>query len=235
MAFIKPMTRGASLKMIPEVKKNEAFGPWWYNLTLCRNESDLQPAPPCSLENVRWPIIHSAGWWDIFQSNQLRNFVSIRSSSNATVREKHVLIVDPLGHCNLGGVLGIDKRTQVHHRAETINAQAVAAEVASEYFKGNWDGRARKKIGRINLYVMSGYAHNGGSHDPSNVGNFWTSLNEWPVPTVQPFYIRSSNALAHSPPTNATFVSYTYNPMESTPMLGGNNLPRVVPCRHTQS
>jgi len=78
---------------------------------------------------------------------------------------------------------------------------------------------------------MSNYGHNGGLHDPDSVGNFWTSLSEWPVPILQPFYMQLSNKLTNSPPTDVTSVSYTYDPFESTPMYGGNNLPGVGAIR----
>jgi len=98
MDFMGKLTRGASAKrVIPEGKKHEAFGPWWKNLTACRNESSL--GMPCWYNNVHWPVIESAGWWDIFQDGQLQSFAGLRAGSDPSIRDKHVLIVDPLGHC----------------------------------------------------------------------------------------------------------------------------------------
>merc|ERR1712232_876272 len=50
-------THGASKNVIPEVKDHEKYGPWWYNLTACRDPSNQSVAPGCHYGAVKWPVV----------------------------------------------------------------------------------------------------------------------------------------------------------------------------------
>jgi hypothetical protein len=234
MNFISEFTRNASRDIvIPEIRRNEAFSPWWYNLTACHNGSThLKPLPPCNYKFTQWPVVQNAGWWDIFQKTQLQDYEGIRSASDPAIRDKHVLIVDPLGHC-IGGLQGTAGRIGSRFALETNRALAVGAEVASEFFAGKFDGPVRSKIGHINFFVMSNY---GG--DSFGIGNFWTSVEQWPVPAMRSFHLQSDHSLAAAAGHENWAIRYTYDPSQKSglaPMLGGNNLPLVGGIKHCGS
>jgi len=66
-----------------------------------------------------------------------------------------------------------------------------------------------------------------GAFDGPTVGNYWTSLEEFPVSkSPMSYFLHDDGSLAGSPQTG-TFgtVSYKYYPSNPTPMLGANNLP----------
>merc|ERR1712166_1433234 len=103
----------------------------------------------------------------------------------------------------------------------------VAAETASEIFKGEFTGKMRSKIGRVNLFVMGSF------HDPlglSATGNYWTSLDDFPSPEPTKFFFGATGSLDTEPPTYSSdeVLEYVYDPSTKegqTPMFGGNNLP----------
>jgi len=67
-------------------------------------------------------------------------------------------------------------------------------------------------------------------------GNFWTSFDSWPAPTVHSLYMQPGKILSIAPAAIETSATYTYDPFDPTPMLGGNNLPfghykqKVIDC-----
>jgi hypothetical protein len=221
------VTHGASKDLvIPDVEHNEAFGPWWDNLTVCGNLSEPAVSPGCRYTNVKWPVVQSVGWWDIFQRTQLDSWEGIRTYSDLAVRDQHVLFVGPLGHC-IGGTSGTANVETALLQAEEAWGLVVAAEVAHEFFAGNVNGKARQRIGRVNLFVM-------GPFDGLILtGNFWTSFEDWPTPTPRHLYLNAGGLLTADPAPIAGSVSFSYDPAHPAPMLGGNNLPGssgVVAC-----
>jgi putative CocE/NonD family hydrolase len=216
---------GQSKELVPVIRENEAFGPWWYNITDVVNVSNPSLAPGNQFPNIHWPVVLSIGWWDIFQGPSFRALHGLydRRLGDPAVRDKHVVIVDPLGHCFIGLTPGF-AHSNLHR--ETINGIAVAAELASEFFKGETNGTMRSRIGRLNYFVMSDF----GGDARKTPGNYWTSLETYPPSTERTFYMQAGRKLSDSPASSASSVAYTYDPSTKagvTPMVGGNNLPIV--------
>jgi len=180
------------------------------------------PSEECYYSKINWPIVDSVGWWDIFQNNHLGHWKAIRTMSNESVRDQHVLIVGPLGHCLLSEL----PTKQLALAVGEAEALVVAAETASEIFAGNFSGKVRSNIGRVNLFVMGTF------HDDSKVssGNYWTSLDDFPNPDPTKFYLGAGGSLEPEPPTASATRHYVYDPSAengATPMMGGNNLPGI--------
>jgi len=212
MDFMSIPTRGASVKnVIGALRQHEAYGTWWQNLTDCRDPS------PCYFDRVDFPVVVSAGWWDIFSQPLLDDWHGIRMHSDPSVRDKHVLIVDPLGHC-AGGVFD-DITVHSGLTKETVAAIAVAGALASEFFVGNLQGSVRSRLGRINLFVM-------GAFGEASAPNWWTSLDAWPAYHTRTLFFQDGKTLGDLP-DNASHVSYLYDPSKPTPMLGGASIPTV--------
>merc|ERR1739845_223253 len=102
-------------------------------------------------DKVNWPIIDSVGWWDLFQHTHLTHWKGIRAYSNESVRDQHVLVVGPLGHCIA------QPGDYARFAVAEADGLVVAAETASEVFKGEFTGKMRSKIGRVNLFVMASF------------------------------------------------------------------------------
>jgi len=148
----------------------------------------------------------------------LTHFKGVRTYSNESVRDQHVLFVGPLGHC-------IAQPSSKRLMVAEADGLVVAAETASEIFKGEFSGKMRSKIGRVNLFVMGSF------HDAlglSSSGNYWTSLDEFPTPEPTKFFLDATGSLESQPATASATRQYVYDPSTDegkTPMLGGNNLP----------
>jgi len=213
-------THGVSKTVtLPKVESSESYNSWWDQITICHDET--QPtSQPCYFGNVDWPILDSSGWWDLFQQTHLTHWRGIRTLSNKSMRDNHVLIVGPLGHCSIGNS---PINGKAHAHAEKT-AFKVGAEIASELFKGDFSGRMRSKIGRVNFYVQGNF------HEDSSVksGNYWTSLSDFPSPQLTQFFLNANNALGKQLQSEDAVEQYVYDPSAedgATPMLGGNNLP----------
>jgi putative CocE/NonD family hydrolase len=202
---------------LPKIESHEAYNDWWAQITLARNETDPS-VKPFLYGKVNWPIIDSAGWWDLFQQTHLDHFKHIRQYSDESVRDQHVLVVGPLGHC-------IAQPSSTRLEVAEADGLVVAAETASEIFKGEFTGKMRSKIGRVNLFVMGSFHDDLGLSTP---GNYWTSLDEFPTPEPTKFFLDATGSLQSEAPTEAAKLQYVYDPSTEegkTPMLGGNNLP----------
>jgi predicted acyl esterase len=207
-------TRGASVSnIIPAVRHHESWSPWWYNITDCRAPT------PCHFANVNFPVVSTAGWWDIFSQVQLDDFVGIRTQSHPDVRDKHVLIIDPLGHCAADPLADVSNPFLFK---ETAKALQVSADLASEFFKGEFNGSVRSTLKRLNFFVMRDFAN------PFDQG-WWTSLDKWPAHRAWVLHLHHKGALDPVANKESSSVSYSYDPSNPTPMTGGGNIPIV--CR----
>eukprot|EP00927_Polykrikos_kofoidii_P017281 TRINITY_DN17845_c0_g1_i4.p1 TRINITY_DN17845_c0_g1~~TRINITY_DN17845_c0_g1_i4.p1 ORF type:complete len:652 (-),score=71.43 TRINITY_DN17845_c0_g1_i4:30-1916(-) len=205
---------GRGEQVIQELYHHEPWSPWWGNLTACRDPT--APPPDCHYSQITWPVILTSGWWDVFTTSMLDSFAGARALSDPSVRDKHVLVVGPLGHCVLA--------TKPHPIFQAAEAESfkTSISIASEIFgnKSSQDGGILAQVKRLNLYVM-------GAYDGARTGNFWTSLDDWPSTIVKQVFLVSSSRLGNEAEAEPGSISYIYDPSSPTPMIGGNNLPDV--------
>jgi hypothetical protein len=200
-----------------EIQAHEAYSDFWRNITICRNDSQLED-PTCTWHQVKWPVILSTGWWDIFQETAIDAWNALRHGSDPSVRDRHVHIIAPLGHCILA--LG-----DIHPKLKKGENEAivVAQKIAAETFRGDFNGSTRAQVGRLNLFIMGGKTigiPTGGKW------NYWTSLDAWPRFTSKSYYLSRLGRLSLSDtPVVSTKIEYDYTPSDPAPMVGGNNLP----------
>jgi predicted acyl esterase len=55
-------------------------------------------------------------------------------------------------------------------------------------------------------------------------GNYWTTLPAWPSTTRFRLYLAQNGGLVTTAPTAASSLSYSFDPKNPTPTIGGNNL-----------
>jgi len=210
-----------------DIWRNEHYGPWWYNLTDVANLSNPTLAPGNNFQHIHWPVVLSVGWWDIFQGVGLRAMTGLYNDGlgDPAWRDKHVAIIDPLGHCAIANTRGFAHGEGLYKAV--VEGVVVAAELASEFFAGNTNGRVRQQIGRLNFYLMSNF---GGEAPSGTPGNYWVSLNNWPKFTSRTLHMQEGGRLGDSSSKDWS-VAYTYDPSSKdgvAPMLGGNNLPNYI-------
>jgi uncharacterized protein len=63
-----------------------------------------------------------------------------------------------------------------------------------------------------------------------STANYWTSLEEFPTPTMTKFYLHGDGSVSNSPPSGSETADspYVYDPTNPVPTVGGNNLD--MPC-----
>jgi len=97
----------------------------------------------------------------------------------------------------------------------------LAAEMFSAHDNPSTASRAiRDQINSVNFYVMAPRSQN-----PNNVGNYWTSLPDFPPVKSTQYFLQPSGGLSSvAPSTSSSSDTFTYNPYLPVPTWGGNNL-----------
>eukprot|EP01116_Phalansterium_solitarium_P023531 TRINITY_DN8289_c0_g2_i1.p1 TRINITY_DN8289_c0_g2~~TRINITY_DN8289_c0_g2_i1.p1 ORF type:complete len:569 (+),score=118.69 TRINITY_DN8289_c0_g2_i1:85-1791(+) len=192
-------------KFVNELYEHEAFSSWWENMTLAGHYG-----------NIDFPSVHNAGWFDIFQQIQLDTFAGLQYQSHPSVHNQSYIVISPHGHCFFATDVTPFPDSNVNAAWEI--SREIFMEIANP---ANASRTVRDMVGLYNLYVMAPRSEN-----PNNVGNYWSSLNSWPLITPVNYYLQPDRSLARSPPAAAapSYSAFSYNPKDPVVTWGGNNL-----------
>jgi len=187
-----------------EVRQNEAYDEWW---------ADLEANGPYGnhFVNVDCPGVTQAAWWDIFAQPQLNSWAGALQYGQQP--DKMWLFVIPLGHCT-----GNNDQF-LYPKFEILAPQGLAYAV----FAGNYSAEVFKRIDKYNFYVFGPVPSYIGANE-TYVGNYWTSLPDWPAITPTKYYLGSNGQLTTTAPVSSGSMNYTYDPNNPSPSYGGNNL-----------
>jgi len=190
-----------------QVRDNEAYDEWW---------EPLEANGPYGnhFTNVNVPSMHQAGWWDIFQQPQIDTYMGTRQYASEDVRNLTILWIIPLGHCSLNGFdfPGFD----------------IAAPLTQSVhlFTQNYTAPVWSYTKLMNFYVFGPVPAIVGRNNYT--GNYYTSMDDWPVYKIVNYYAGPNGLLSSNAPTTTGSLTYTYDPNNPAPQLGGNNL--YGPC-----
>jgi uncharacterized protein len=185
-------------------------GPYWYRANLNRHA-----------ENVNVPMLHISSWYDIFAEGAPNAFRSISQRSRfPEARRGQRLIIGPWAHLfpydlpSSAGTGEID-----FGEAALIDLRQTLLDWFDYWLKDRETG------------IMAG--------PPVTVftlgENRWQQFEDWPPPAARSvrYYLHSDGnantlhgdgTLSTVPPTDELADTYTYDPEQPTPTLGGNNL-----------
>ena len=164
------------------------------------------------VENVDWPVVLVAGWYDIFQQGSIDAFTQIQQRASQTGRDNVHLIMGPWPHG-----IGMTKYGEVEFPE--------SGKVPDDYPKMH-DWVAQWLLGKplpkrpapVTYYTMGELP---GDDAP---GNEWRSADTWPVPaTFANLYLAEREKLDLDVPRAST-RTYNYDPNDPVPSLGGPNL-----------
>src|SRR5712691_519090 len=179
------------------------------------------------------PLLNVGGWYDVFLHGMLNDHIAItkRGKTDVARRGKHVL-VGPWVH-------GVGTRDNVR------------PEAPSQTDRVDFGAAAAVDLLRVQLkwfdYWLKGIDNGVASEPPVKIfvmgENYWRYENEWPLARTKytSYYLRSGGrantlngdgSLALEAPTSgASTDTFTYDPDDPVPTLGGNNCCRsdVVP------
>ncbi|CAE7265416.1 cocE [Symbiodinium sp. KB8] len=193
---------------IQEVYDHEAPGPWWNVLNGTGN-----------FQNVHFPSVMWAGWYDIFLVGNLigtaattgtsRRYNGYQYQAAPGHTGKSKLVVDPLGHCQAGA--------KYFPKNTILGRVLLPILLAYDMFKE--DTTVPEDVKDVTFYVM-------GADPNEDAGNYWTTLDGFPAYTATPFYLGTNGNLTTTAPGHAGYSadSYLYNPANPVPSAGGNNL-----------
>ena len=157
---------------------------------------------------VQVPSFNIGGWFDIFLSDTIANFVAMRQLGRPSM-----LLIGPWLHTNHRNPVG-ELDFGFASQASFINLQTDMNRLQLRWFdhwlKGVDTGMLAEPP--IRLFVMG--------------ANVWRDEQEWPLARAvsTPFYLRADGGLSQEPPEAEQPDSYTYDPADPVPTYGGASL-----------
>lgn len=164
-------------------------------------------------DKIKIPIYHLGGWYDIFATGTVGNFVFLQNNGLEGARGMQKLYMGPFGHGNLagdlrykgnGGILGVfteELRWFDYHLKGKENG--IMDEPAVKYYQM---ASARKR-----------------NESPKNG---WRTVENWPPESTETrLYVSADGALQYEPVDTVGLVTrYEFDPSNPVPTVGGANL-----------
>jgi len=192
--------------LLPEIFEYENYSlDYWSNVTL---DDDW--------ENVNAPAIHMGGWYDIFLQGITEGYDGYQHLSGPGALGKSKLIIGPWTH---EGYLTYDQGQLLYPENSRMLVDLVLMflEMAEKYTKDEDNGFEDRP--HVWYYVM-------GDVDVIDApGNEWRYADEWPIPAdYVSWYFHENGVLSKSNPGPYDSITYSYDPANPVPTLGGQNL-----------
>lgn len=156
--------------------------------------------------NVKIPVLHQSGWFDIFTQGSIDAFNAIQKFGSEKAKGNQKLIVHPRGH---GGKLP----GELQWPGEFPNADSLHRKWF-DYWMRDIDTGVRA-MPAVQYYVM------GDPRAPQGPGNAWKSSAGWPpITAATSYYLQPSGALRPIAPKDKTgSQSYEYDPRNPVPSI----------------
>lgn len=191
-------------KLLPFVAHQNAYNDFW-------KQFDATP----HASQVRVPAIHYGGWYDIFSQGTIDSFLLLNEKGGEGARGTQKLVMGPWHHFS-------DKDYSLGDFSIPLPGRTVPVDISPKrwldhYLKGEKNGA--DKIPPVIYYVMGPF-----DGTPSG-GNVWRTAQTWPIPaTDTPFYLSKDKTLTIEKPTYQKNFTFTYDPKNPSPTIGGRNL-----------
>lgn len=165
--------------------------------------------------DIRIPALHIGGWYDIFLSGTLRNYMGIKAHGGSdAARNGQRLLVQIGGHAGFGRRIG---DVEFGDEAIKFPSTEVLIDWYDFLFKGVQNEFASDKPVRV--FVMG--------------ANTYHQESDWPPPEAQPTRyflhsggsansLRGDGGLSVTPPRKETPDKFTYDPANAVPTVGGS-------------
>lgn len=158
---------------------------------------------------IATPGLHIGGWYDIFLSGTLDNFVGLQAgAATQHARDNQRLVIGPWSHGVLFETVGELNFGPAAAEA-ALDMTALQLDWFDAFLTGNpgasWQGA------RVQLFVMG--------------ENRWRDEEQWPLARARPvrFFLHADGTLSAEPPTaDAATREYSYDPADPVPTVGGS-------------
>lgn len=214
---------GAPRRALPEgwIRGN-AFDPRNLDLFLSHPDYDefwQQWNTLALIDRVNVPVLYFGGWYDHFCQGTIDSFVAMQRRGDPKIKKQCRLIMGPWTHDGIPK--GMDYPANANPRYDQwilrwCDRHLKGAEAPS-------DGKARA----VNYYVM------GASGETNAPGHVWRPVDTWPLPSTDVcYYLGKGGRLSTDKPTDAdASATYSYDPLNPVPSIGGGVLTRVTGIR----
>ncbi|MCE5271996.1 CocE/NonD family hydrolase [bacterium] len=201
-----PKALGRNVPWYGEWLAHPTYDDYWKKLSIA-----------ATYDKIRVPAFNMGGWYDVFLQGTLQNFNGLRAKgATEAARSGSRLVIGPWFH----GSTGMRRSGQVDFGAEaSYDETPVAARWFDYWLKGEQNGLDKDKP--VRLYVMGEGA--------------WHDYDAWPPAEAAPgeFFLhakKGANSLMgdgrldrRAPAAKERPDTYTYNPDDPVPTLGGND------------
>jgi uncharacterized protein len=204
-----------ALYVLPEIFANENYSlGFWTNVSLDDN-----------WQNVSVPAIHMGGWYDAFLQGIVDGYDGYQHHAGAGALGKSKLVMGPWTH---EGYI-TTKQGELTYPENSLCWFTIDGflDMIKQYTMG--EGNAFDKWPAVSYYVM------GDVNDIDAPGNEWRYANDWPIPATNvSWYFYENGELSKTIPGSDAPITYTYDPTNPVPNLGGQNL-NLKPGPHDQT
>jgi hypothetical protein len=164
---------------------------------------------------INLPAVHIGGYFDIFAQGTIDAFLGYQSQGGPRARGQQKLLMGPWTH----GVL-TEKAGELTFPGAKRPPNGVHDQMRwfDYWLKGISNGIAG--LPPVTYYVM------GDVTDTNAPGNVWRTANQWPPlqTRLTRYYLQEDRTLSTTKPRRASSLTYTYNPQDPAPTVGGYEL-----------
>lgn len=162
---------------------------------------------------IQIPIYHVGGWYDIFAVGTQGNFSFLHNYGADGARGRQKLLMGPFGHGNLTG--------ELKYKGDGGLLGAISDDIRwfDYHLKDKQNGIADEPP--VKYYQMAS-AHKSSISEK----NGWRTSDNWPPPSSETRYFLTSdrNLVKHAPTEGESSTTYTHDPANPVPTVGGANL-----------
>ncbi|UCD13709.1 MAG: CocE/NonD family hydrolase, partial [Thermoplasmatales archaeon] len=191
--------------ILEEIFENENYSlEFWTNVSLEDNWGDI---------NV--PAIHIGGWYDIFLQGTIEGYIGYQHLGGQGARGKSKLIIGPWTHA------GSITRNQGELRYPRNSLDTFSLKMFRDMIRQYTMDKSNDfdKWPSVSYYVM------GDVDDLDTPGNEWRYTDDWPIPfTEAEWFFHENGILSITSPGNYDSLTFTYDPTNHVPTVGGQNL-----------
>jgi predicted acyl esterase len=165
-------------------------------------------------QDINVPAIHMGGWYDCFQKGILDGFMGYQYQGGPGAAGESKLIIGPWAH---GGHRSVNQGELDYPKNAMDNFSFLL--FTDMYLYAMGEPNSYQAWPAVMYYLM------GDVDDAQAPGNEWVHADHWPpASTETPWYLHEDGILSKAEPSAHDPVTYTYDPDDPVPTLGGQNL-----------
>jgi hypothetical protein len=205
-ALVEDWLRGAQWgsNALPRWVAHPTYDDYWRERDLSRD-----------YKRANAPALHIGGYWDIFAQATIDAFVGYQEKGGPKARGKQRLVMGPWSH-------GVNQDEVGELKFPNAKKPPGAVDDAWKWFDATLKGATFNPEPAVSYYVI------GDVTDSKAPGNVWRTADKWPPvkTTATKYFLHADRSLntSTSAAGSASTLTYTYDPSNPAPTVGGIQL-----------